>query len=343
MMNRWGWIFSLGLLCSACQAPSTHTEAYVFGTLVEIQIDDAPTAQAQRASNAVLARYQALHRQLHAWQPSELTALNQAISAGQQPFKASPLLRQVLVHAQQLSLQSNGLFNPALGRLIALWGFHQTPYQATIVAPEAVQAVMSQQPSMRALQFSPAGITSNNTAVQLDLGGYAKGFALDEGRAILQSMGIQHALINIGGNVIALGRHHGRPWRVGIQHPRQAGALAALDLPDGWAIGTSGDYQRFYLQDGKRYCHILDPNTGYPAQRSQSATVLIAPQPHAGVLSDVASKPLFIAPKHAALFAQQLGVTAWMLVDAQGHLSLNQAMQARITWLTAVRGQRVLP
>lgn len=342
-MKRWGWVFIIGIVCSACQAPSTHTEAYVFGTLVEIQIDEVPTAQAQQASNAVLARYQSLHRQLHAWQASELTQLNTAIATGRTPFHTSPLLKRVLVDAQRLSTQSNGLFNPALGGLIALWGFDQAPFKARTVSPQAVHTLLSQHPSMDALVMDQAGVFSRNRAVQLDLGGYAKGFALDEGRAILQAMGIKHALINIGGNVIALGTHHGRPWRVGIQHPRLAGALAALDLADGWAIGTSGDYQRFYMHNGQRFCHILDPNTGYPAQASQSATVLIAPQKQAGVLSDVASKPLFIAPTQAATFAKQLGVAAWMVVDAQGKLTLNSAMQARITWLMPISPPNILP
>ena len=98
--------------------------------------------------------------------------------------------------------------------------------------------------------------------VKLDLGGYAKGYALDRAAEILKSQGIHNALINIGGNVLALGTHGTRPWRVGIQHPRKPGPLATLELRDGEAIGTSGDYQRYFELDGKRYCHLIDPRTG---------------------------------------------------------------------------------
>jgi thiamine biosynthesis lipoprotein len=98
--------------------------------------------------------------------------------------------------------------------------------------------------------------------VALDFGGYLKGVALDRAADILRSQGVRNALINIGGNILALGYKEGRKWRVGIQHPRRAGALATVELNDGEAIGTSGDYQRYFELDGKRYPHLLDPRTG---------------------------------------------------------------------------------
>ena len=96
----------------------------------------------------------------------------------------------------------------------------------------------------------------------LDFGGYLKGVALDRAAAILHERGVANALINIGGNVMALGSKNGKPWRVGIQHPRQPGPLATVELKDGEAIGTSGDYQRFFELDG---APILPP--ARPAQR----------------------------------------------------------------------------
>lgn len=323
------------LLCSGCQPASTHSEAYVFGTLVEIQIDGAAAAQAQAASDAVLQRYQQLHQQLHAWQAGELSQLNAALSS--QPAgtvsTVSPRLAGLLRHAQQLSLQSGGLFNPAIGQLVTLWGFHRDQFSPVQIVPRQLQHLVAQQASMADIQISGQHVRSRNPAVEIDLGGYAKGYALDEGIQILKAHGIRHALINVGGNVMALGTHHGRPWRVGIQHPRQPGAMAAIDLDDGWAIGTSGDYQRYYIDKGVRYCHILDPRTGKPASQVQSATVLIAPQAHTGVLSDVASKPLFIEPGKAATLARNMQVEAWLLVTQSGEFRLNRAMHRRLQWL----------
>jgi len=166
--------------------------------------------------------------------------------------------------------------------------------------------------------------------VKLDLGGYAKGYALDRAAAILKQQGINNALINIGGNVLALGSHGKRPWRVGIQHPRKPGALATLELRDGEAVGTSGDYQRYFEVEGKRYCHLIDPRNGHPVQGVQAVTI-ITHGSRAGLLSDASSKPLFIS-----------GVTGWrtaankmqldeaLLIDANGVVHLTAAMQKRL-------------
>jgi thiamine biosynthesis lipoprotein len=176
---------------------------------------------------------------------------------------------------------------------------------------------------------------STNSTVKLDLGGYAKGYALDLALIELQKQGVKNALVNIGGNIIALGQHGDKPWRVGIQHPRQPKPMATVDLPSGWAVGTSGDYQRYFEQGGKRYCHIIDPRNGYPAQGTQAVTVLIAPSPQAGVLSDVASKPIFLStPEQQAKVAKAMGVEHYLVVDAESNISLSASMSGRVHWLT---------
>ncbi len=167
--------------------------------------------------------------------------------------------------------------------------------------------------------------------MQLDLGGYAKGYALDRAAAILRQQGIQHALINIGGNVLAMGQHGDRPWRVGIQHPRQAGALATLALQDGEAIGTSGDYQRYFLRDNVRYCHLIDPRSGYPMQGVEAVTILTHGA-RAGVLSDAASKPLFLAGVAGwQIAAQRMQLPEALLIDGTGHVHATDAMRKRLT------------
>jgi thiamine biosynthesis lipoprotein len=188
-------------------------------------------------------------------------------------------------------------------------------------------------------------IHSNNPAVQLDLGGYAKGYALDIGLTYLKEQNVQHALINIGGNIIALGQHGEQPWRVGIQHPRQPNAIAAVALPSGWAIGTSGDYQRYFELDGDRYCHVINPSTGYPVQDMQSVTVLIPPQQHAGVLSDVASKPIFIAEASERINqAKRMGINDFLIIAGEGDIQASASMQKKLSWLDtkAVKRMKVI-
>jgi thiamine biosynthesis lipoprotein len=185
---------------------------------------------------------------------------------------------------------------------------------------------------MRNIHLSGNGAASNNPAVRLDLGGYAKGYALDEAAALLKAHGVRHALVNIGGNVIALGRHGQRPWRVGIQHPRKAGVIATLDLHDGEAMGTSGDYQRYFEAGGRRYCHLLDPRSGEPASGMQSVTLLLAGE-RAGVRSDVLSKPFFIGGAgELETWLSRLNIAAILAIDADGTVRLTDTMRQRLRW-----------
>ena len=323
-----GWML-LWLLAACSPPPLTQQQSYVFGTLVEVSIFGAPEPQARQATAAVLARFDALHRALHAWQPSELSRLNSALAQGQRA-PVTPELAAMLRDAQALSIQSNELFNPAIGGLIALWGFHADTPQTQVPESAAIARWVKAAPRMRDLHVENGEAWSDNPAVQLDLGGYAKGYALDEAVRILQSHGIDNALVNIGGNVIALGSHGDRPWRVGIQHPRQPGTLATLDLMNGEAIGTSGDYQRYFEVGGQRYSHLIDPRSGHPATGMQSVTVLVSGE-HAGTRSDALSKPLFIGgPSQLTEQAARLGVADYLAVDASGQTHISPAMQARL-------------
>lgn len=323
------------LLLAACADPPLYqAQSYVFGTLVDISIYGAPEPQARAAADAVLKDFQTLHQRLHAWQPdSELSQLNRALARGETAPVAADLA-DMLNDASQLSARAGGLFNPAIGGLIRQWGFQRDEYTPVDIDPVGVAALVAAAPRMSDLHIEPDSIRSDNPAVQLDLGGYAKGLALDRALRQLRQAGIQHALVNIGGNVIALGQHGERPWNVGIQHPRQPGAMATVALQDGWAIGTSGDYQRYFELDGQRYCHLIDPRSGYPAQHTQAVTVLIPPGPQAGTLSDVASKPIFIATQQQrAQVAQAMQVQHVLVVDEHGQRFLSRAMAARLSWL----------
>ncbi len=323
------WLVLLWALAACSPPPLVQQQAYVFGTLVEISVVDDSGSRATPAIAAVLARFDQLHRQLHAWQPSELSRLNAALARGERAA-VSPGLAAMLRDAQTLAAQSNELFNPAIGGLIALWGFHADTPQARVPDAAAVAAWVARQPRMADLVIGTDAVSSRNPAVQLDLGGYAKGRALDDAVAILKAHGIKNALVNIGGNVIALGRHGDRPWRVGIQHPRKAGTLATLDLLDGEAIGTSGDYQRYFESGGRRYCHLIDPRNGQPATGMQSVTILVR-DAHAGTRSDALSKPLFIAgAAQLADGAARLGIRTYLAVDSSGKTHLSPDLAARL-------------
>ncbi|MCX9157406.1 FAD:protein FMN transferase [Niveibacterium sp. 24ML] len=318
-----------------------HEESFVFGTRVEVTTWGVPEAQARDAVGAVLREFDRMHRSYHGWQPSELTAVNETIARGE-VATVSPELAGMLSEAQALSARGGQLFDPAIGKLIGLWGFHRDQFEPTSPDAAALQAVVSARPSMADLTIEGSQVRSRNKAVQLDLGGYAKGWALDKAAELLKARGVHNALVNIGGNVLALGAKGDQPWKVGIQNPRGGGALAALPLKDGEAIGTSGDYQRFFERDGQRFCHLIDPRTGRPATQTQSLTILITARPRAGTLSDAASKPAFIDGEHWRERVAAFGIEHALRVDAQGHIVVTNALARRIEWLGETRPDRLV-
>ena len=329
-------VLFFALILSACgKEPLVQTKSYVFGTLVDISIYGETEEKAHEVTSQILQSFQRLHHQYHAWQSdSELSKLNQTFAAGKQPVEISPELAQMLAQAQTLSKESQGLFNPAIGGLIAAWGFQRDEFTPVEINDLTIQKLVQANPQMSDIVIKDNTVSSTNPSVKIDLGGYAKGYALDLALAELQKQGVKNALVNIGGNIIGLGQHGDKPWRVGIQHPRKPKPMATVDLLSGWAIGTSGDYQRYFEQAGKRYCHIIDPRSGYPAQSTQAVTVLISPSPQAGVLSDVASKPIFLsAPDQRANAAKAMGVDHYLVVDAEGKVTLSASMNQRVHWL----------
>ncbi|WP_210148096.1 FAD:protein FMN transferase [Aromatoleum petrolei] len=324
----------LPLLCAALLAACSNSElhkqeAYVFGTRVDVTVYGETRETAEAAMAEVLREFDRLHRAYHAWQPSELTALNDAIARGE-VATVSTELATMLTDAARLADLGDNLFNPAMGALIEMWGFQADEFVPRRPDPAALQAVLEAAPRMSDLVIDGNKVESRNPAVKLDLGGYAKGYALDRAAAILRAKGIENALINIGGNILALGKKGDQPWRIGLQHPREPQPLATLPLYDGEAIGTSGDYQRYFELDGKRYSHLLDPRSGGPADATQSMTVLVTPREGAGTLSDAASKPPFIAGDNWRPYTRRYGIDHALRVAADGHIEVTRELRARL-------------
>lgn len=334
-MRRFLIALWLAATLAGCARPALQEQqAYVFGTRVEVIVASPDPATGRQAINAVLQEFDRLHRTYHAWQDSELTAVNRAIALGK-PAQVSPELAEFVREARSFSQQGDYLFDSGIGRLIALWGFQSDEFKSELPSTAALDAWRASKPSIANLTIDGNTIRSRNPQVALDFGGYLKGVALDRAAAILRSQGINNALINIGGNVMALGSKDGKKWRVGIQHPRQPGPMATISLDDGEAIGTSGDYQRFFEVDGRRYPHLLDPRSALPADHTQAVTVLIPAGARAGTLSDASSKPIFIAgPAGWREMAEKTGISQVLRVDRDGHVFLTEALNKRLEFVS---------
>lgn len=322
------------LLLIACVDSSSqdgeHTAGIaVFGTVVEVTLRAVDGEQAEAAVAAITRDFQAMHHQWHPWNPGPLVDLNRALAhgnTGEVPDSMIPLI----IGSTELYRRSDGLFNPAIGGLLELWGFHSsTRPQGPPPSAEAIQRWVESTPSMDDLQLDGNQLRSGNPAVQLDFGAYAKGHAVDQAIAHLVERGIEHAIVNAGGDLRAIGDAGGRPWRVGVRHPEgdRGEILATLEIAHGEAVFTSGHYERFREDEGIRYSHILDPRTGWPVDRITSVTVV---HDNAAVADAAATALVVAGPDHWQRIARQMGIRFVMLVDDTGTIHMTPEMEQRI-------------
>ena len=308
--------------------PEIHRSFLALGTLVEVTLREVPEDRAAALLDAVEATFQRRHREWHAWQESPLTRLNRAFAEGR-CLPVPEVLAPLFAPATRLAVASGHRFNPAIGRLIALWGFHEEPYPDHPPPEAEIRALVQAKPRMTDLYRDAGGrLCSRNRAVALDFGGFAKGWIVGEVVRELRQAGVAHAVVDAGGDLQVLGRHGDRRWRIGIRDPQRKGAvLAALELDSGESVFTSGDYERFFVWHGRRYHHILDPRTGYPATGARSVTV-IHPDP---AVADAAATALFVAGAgHWPAVAARMGVTQVLLVAPDGRLEASPAMARRL-------------
>ena len=321
---------SLGLAgCGEAPDQVFEQPMYVFGTIVKLTIWGESQLRAQQTAAAIETDLQAMHRDWHAWHPSPLTDLNGSIARGETITVSSDIAEMIRL-SQDAERRSDGMFNPAAGRLFGLWGFHQDE-RPTGPPPtqEEVAALVAHHPSTLDLTLDGNRVNSTNPAVQLDLGGIAKGYAGDLAIAHLRQMGVHNAIFNAGGGLQVIGRHGDRPWRIGIRHPQGQGVLAAVQLgPESEGMHTSGNYERFREYQGRRYQHIIDTRTGMPVDGIVSATVVHP----IGAWADAAATAMVIAGRCWPRIAGQMGLDKVLLVDEQGTVYMTPEMERRVTF-----------
>lgn len=323
-------LISLTLLIACQQKPeSFHHSSLHFGTLIDITLYNVSESQAETAFAKLDKDFTYLHGAWSPWEIGSLRRTNGLITTGK-AFTAGPSVLPLIEKSTEIAITTEHLFNPAIGQLINLWQFHRHN-EPDIQPPDdaKIQQLIRAQPRMTDLQRDGIKMYSSNPEVSLNFGAFAKGYAIDLEIKQLQSMGIHNAIINTGGDLKAIGSHGNRPWHIAIRHPRKDTWLARMDTQDEESVFTSGDYQRYYLYQGKRYHHILDPRTGYPAQGAQSVTVL---HTDSG-LADAAATALFVAGKdHWLELARKLGIKQAMLVAPDGIVHVTPQMHARLSF-----------
>lgn len=304
------------------------------GTLVSLRTYGLDDAQATRARQQVETLFEHLHRRWHPWQPGEVTQLNQALTAGRGESVPADL-GALLVRARQLEAASQGRFNPGIGALVGLWGFHSDDLPSEPPAEAAIAALVAKRPRLADLRIQPAAdgksvlVSSVNPAVQVDLGGIAKGYAVAGALALLRQLGVANAMVNAGGDLGVLGDAAGRPWRVAIRNPDKPDqAIAALELHSGEVLFTSGDYERYFDFRGDRYHHLIDPASGHPTRGLRAASVLATD----ATLADAAATALMVAGERRWRgVAKTLGIGAALVVTPDRRILSTGPMAERIS------------
>ncbi len=314
---------------AACdRQPQQHQHSILrFGTVIDITLYDVDRKLAEKAFKDMDKDFEYYHAAWTPYGPSALTRINTLIPTGK-PFSIAPSVLPLIENSMAIAEATDHLYNPTIGKLIKLWEMHR--HEDPDIRPPAAEKIaelVKQNPNLGDLHLDGIQLTSNNPAVELNFGAYAKGYGIDLTMQHLKDLGIKNAIINTGGDLKAIGKHGDRPWNIAIRHPRKQNVLASVEIQGEEAVFTSGDYERYYIYEGKRYHHIIDPRTGYPAQGTQSVTVIHRDSGWA----DAAATALFVAgPDHWFEIARKLDIKLVLLVDDKGRIHVTPDMKQRL-------------
>ncbi len=320
-------LFVLG--AAACERRQHLVQQHLleFGTLIEITLIARDLTHAERLLAGIEDRLRLYRRYWHAWEDSELYRFNRQLrerGVAEIPASLQPLPEL----SRDYHRKSGGLFDPALGLLIAASGFHGGTADAELAA-----ALRTDLPSISDLEIDGNRARSNHPQLQLDLGGIAKGYAIGQIAAYLEQNGIDDYIVNAGGDMQIAGNRFGRPWRIGIQNPFAPGVMASIEIEGSYSLFTSGNYQRRYRRGARTIHHIVDPRSGESSRGQSSATVLTRDP----VLADVAATVLMIdGLRKPADLALSLGIEDFLIVGESRELLASRSfagkLEIRVPW-----------
>jgi FAD:protein FMN transferase len=304
-----------------------RVERKLMGTIWAITIAGGSAEQARAAGMRALDEAARLERSLSEWLPeSDISRVNRA--AGIEPVVVGPELIECVRVSLEVARWSKGAFDITWAALRGVWDFSADSSHV----PPSEKAVKALLPLWNyrnvVLDEARSTVFLKRRGMQIGLGGVAKGYALDRSGELLREAGISDFLIFAGGQVLTHGRRGDRPWRVGIQHPREPRHFAFVEIENG-SLATSGDYEHAYVHEGRTYHHIIDPKTGFPSDKTSSVT-LIAPN---GLWADAIDTAIFImGPERglAALASAPGGPFSAAVVDPTMRLKLSKGMAEKL-------------
>jgi thiamine biosynthesis lipoprotein len=291
------------------------------GTAIRVELWCDERAAGEAAMAAVMDEMHRIDAAMSPYRPgSELSRINRDAAAA--PVVISGEMFDLLAHSVEFSQFSGGAFDITYAAVGHLYEYRdrRRPTDAEIARARACvgyrHLVLDR--DSRTVRFARAGM-------RIDLGGFAKGYAVDNGAAILRRRGVTSAIVTAGGDSHIVGDRRGRPWTIGIRHPRRPGEVVALLPLEDAAISTSGDYERYFEEGGVRCHHVIDPATGKSPSGVHSVTIVAAD----GLTTEALSKTVFVlgAREGMRLIESLHGVDA-IVVDADGNLHYSSGLLA---------------
>jgi thiamine biosynthesis lipoprotein len=320
MMRRFLLAVTLFLAGNAAAHAEWHArEEAIMGTRIAVEVWHEDPAAATAAIDAVIAEMHRIDALMSVYKPeSQLSEVNR--DAATRPVRVEPELARLIARALEFSELSDGAFDITYASVGYLYDYRERRHPTDAQIEAALPAINWRHV---AVDLASSTIRFLQTGVRIDLGGIAKGHAVDSAITILAARGITNATVTAGGDSRILGDRRDRPWVVGIRHPDDRGRVIARIPIEDAAISTSGDYERFFDEDGVRYHHIIDPRTGKSPRGVRSVTV-IAPT---STLAEGLTKSVFImGPERGiALVETQPDVDA-VVVTAEGKVLYSKGL-----------------
>jgi thiamine biosynthesis lipoprotein len=324
------------IFISGCGKKEYSKVEFLMDTVVEIKVHHKRKAEAEKAINSSMEEMRRVEQKMSCFLPgSEVSRINKEAFLEEKKgsllaedwIPVSDELFSLLEESVLLSELTKGSFDITIYPLWKIWKFEgenlEVPGKGKI---ERVLELVT----YKNMILQNGKISFAKKGMGIDLGGIAKGYAVDAAIKVLKDKNIKSAMVNAGGDMYVLGKKEGKPWRIGIRHPRREGEILGTVEVENRAIVTSGDYERFFFSGGKKYHHIINPKTGYPADECQSVTIVAK---EATFADGLATGIFVLGPKEGMALIENLEGVEGVIVNKEGDVSVSSGLVSKIEYV----------